>query len=491
MDTDRSFFYPNMQPDPFQHCINLPAHFDGGSMATTTDFPYALWYYREFNASDPPQAPLEVADQRSHYPIGFGFLAIPSSDASGHTFVYCLLTPSLPATIVSPFSVGLQYNARGYSCSTDFDTHECCVVLRSRDPSVPDLSFPQHLHCGLLFSRPINYPTEQQHDAIPPASLAATLPFSNDFPSLVRQTTRDHQRHLWHQRFGHIHARRLAQAHQFALGVPAIPKPGPLDTCRNCAKAKLHKAARSVADSRRATQCYQGISVDFGFIVQNSSADSSRVKRLRGLNGETCYCLIVDHFSGMLFGQCFVSKAPPIDFLNSWLALYGLPVTTPECYVRFDLGGELGRCDDVVRLFTNAGYIVESTAPNSSHQNSPGERPHRTIADGIRTMLAGASLPPKFWPYTFHHFLRLYNVSSHGSNTASPYELCSGNKPDLSSMHVFGCRVYALPARPRRPDKLLSDARTGIFLGFSKTFKIIMYFDVDTNNQDCSACRLR
>jgi hypothetical protein len=237
--------------------------------------------------------------------------------------------------------------------------------------------------------------------------LAATLPFSNNIPALVRQTTRDHQRHLWHQRFGHIHARCLAQAHQFALGVPVIPKPGPLDTCPICAKAKLHKAARSVSDPRHATGSYQGISVDFGFIVQNSSADSSRVKCLCGLNGETCYCLLVDHFSDMLFGQCFASKAPPLDFLNSWLALYGLPVDTPDCYVRFDLGSELGHCDDVVKLFTNAGYHVESTAPDSLHQNGPGEWPHRTITDGIRTMLAGASLPPKFWPYAFHHFLRL------------------------------------------------------------------------------------
>jgi hypothetical protein len=69
----------------------------------------------------------------------------------------------------------------------------------------------------------------------------------------------------------------------------------------------------------------------------------------------------------MLFGQCFSSKAPPLEFLNSWLALYGLPTATPDCYVRFDLGGELGRCDDVVKLFTHAGYIVEPTAPDSSH----------------------------------------------------------------------------------------------------------------------------
>jgi hypothetical protein len=133
-----------------------------------------------------------------------------------------------------------------------------------------------------------------------------------------------------------------------------------------------------------------------------------------------------------------------------------------------------------MKLFETAGYKVEATAPDSSHQNGPGERPHRTIADAIRTMLAGAALTPKFWPYAFHHFLRLYNVTIHGANSASPFELCTGRKPDLSLLRVFGCRVYALPARPRRPSKLTSDARTGIFLGFGKTLKNILYFDTET-----------
>jgi hypothetical protein len=109
----------------------------------------------------------------------------------------------------------------------------------------------------------------------------------------------------------------------------------------------------------------------------------------------------------MLFGQCFRSKAPPIDFLTQWLNTYGLSNAIPDHYVRFDLSGELGRCEEVIRLLETAGYIVEPTALDSSHQNGPGERPHQTIADGIRTMLAGAALPPKFWPYAFHHFLRL------------------------------------------------------------------------------------
>jgi hypothetical protein len=38
-----------------------------------------------------------------------------------------------------------------------------------------------------------------------------------------------------------------------------------------------------------------------------------------------------------------------------------------------DLGGELGRCQEVLDLFTQAGYTMEPTPPNSSHQNGSSQ----------------------------------------------------------------------------------------------------------------------
>lgn len=66
-----------------------------------------------------------------------------------------------------------------------------------------------------------------------------------------------------------------------------------------------------------------------------------------------------------------------------------------------------------MELFEDAGYRVEITALDSSHQNGPVERPHQTIADALRAMLGRANLEPKFWPCAFHRFIRLYNVILH------------------------------------------------------------------------------
>jgi hypothetical protein len=126
---------------------------------------------------------------------------------------------------------------------------------------------------------------------------------------------RDQQWLLWHQHFAHLHSRCLSNMHRHADGVPKVPIATELDSCPVCATAKLQKAARGKESSHHATQCNQGVSIDFGFMVQKSSADSARVKRLQGLHGKTCYCLITNHYSGCLFGETFCSKAPPLDFL--------------------------------------------------------------------------------------------------------------------------------------------------------------------------------
>ena len=144
------------------------------------------------------------------------------------------------------------------------------------------------------------------------------------------------------------------------------------------------------------------------------------------------------------------------------------------------LAGELGRCREVCSLFEGAGYAVKPTAADSSHQSGPGEHPHCTIKDALCTILAGADLDTKFWPYAFHHYLRIYNLTSHGDRSESCFEICTGQVPNLKPLRTFGCRVYALSARAHRPASLIHDARVGVFLGFTKTFKNIFYFDLAT-----------
>ena len=90
-----------------------------------------------------------------------------------------------------------------------------------------------------------------------------------------------------------------------------------------------------------------------------------------------------------------------------------------------------------------------------------------------------ADLAPRFWPYAFHHFICLYNVTPHGNQSTSPYKIETGEKPDLCHLRIFGCCVYALPSHANHPN-CFSNGHVGIFLGFSKSMKNVLYYDVET-----------
>ena len=294
---------------------------------------------------------------------------------------------------------------------------------------------------------------------------------------IVRSLSRPALRMLWHQRLGHLNFRRLSTMHRFVKGMPEFVLPNELESCPVCLAAKLRKQPSGTASTMRSTICNQGISIDFGFMVQRSK-NTKRQHNLVGLNGETCYALITDHYSGRIYGRAFASKAPPVEWLNNWLAN-----NTPDCpskYVRMDGGGELGKSRDVHQTFTNFGYTVELTGPDSSHQNGPGERPHQTIGDALRAMLSGANLQANFWPYAFYHYVRLYNFVPHGTRPSSPYEMCGADLPNLSKLRTFGCRVHVRPTTARY-GKVIPNSRLGIFLGYSRSFKVLYYYDLDSS----------
>ena len=102
-------------------------------------------------------------------------------------------------------------------------------------------------------------------------------------------------------------------------------------------------------------------------------------------------------------------------------------------------------------------------------------------------MLRGADLPAKFWPYAFHHHLRIYNSVPHGDSKTTPFEKRTGVAPSLNYLRTFGCRVVALPPRTKQPSKLENDARRGVFLGFCRTGKNAIYYDTDSKTVKTTA----
>ncbi|MCE2995760.1 MAG: hypothetical protein LW863_09190 [Flammeovirgaceae bacterium] len=288
----------------------------------------------------------------------------------------------------------------------------------------------------------------------------------------------DAERLLWHQRLGHPSDYYLFNAHKYVDGVPRFTHMDPVfDTCPTCIQAKQKKEPAGPNSTMKATLPFQGLSMDFSF-SGITSKNANRRSDYTGLNGETCWFLVSDHYTGMLFGDTRISKSSPFVWLEEFLRINAPPCTNK--YVYLDQGGELYANPRVVSLFQRFGYTVLPTGADSSNQNGPVERAHQTVANAIRALLLGANLDARFWPYAFHHYLRLKNSIPSRHRPLSPVVMATSRKDNFKDLRTFGCRVWVRPSG-RRPIKLKPNSRKGIFLGYiPNTRKNILWFDIES-----------
>ena len=284
---------------------------------------------------------------------------------------------------------------------------------------------------------------------------------------------------IWHQRMAHPCDEYLYNAHKSIDGVPKFDRvTSVLDECPVCIQAKQTKEPAGNKTTKVATVPYQGLSIDFSFSGIRSKNENRRVD-YEGFNGETCYILVTDHMTGMLHGDTRTSKAPPKEWLKRFLAKYS-PKSELK-YVYLDQGGELYSSPDIINLLTEYGYEILPTGADNSRQNGPVERAHRTLGNAIRTLLLGAGLDMRFWPYAFYHGMRIQNALPSKGMMKSPIELATQRRENFSNLRTFGCRVWVRPPRGRRA-KYRPNSKKGIFLGYMPhTTRNMMWHDPETN----------
>ena len=105
-----------------------------------------------------------------------------------------------------------------------------------------------------------------------------------------------------------------------------------------------------------------------------------------------------------------------------------------------DNGGECR----VKSYLRTEGVRHELTVPKTPEQNGIAERMNRTLVESVRSMLADAQLPHKFWVEVLSTAVYLRNRSpTVGVQDVTPYEAWTGGKPRVKHLRVFGCVAYA------------------------------------------------
>jgi histone deacetylase 1/2 len=142
-----------------------------------------------------------------------------------------------------------------------------------------------------------------------------------------------------------------------------------------------------------------------------------------------------------------------------------------------DWGGEYQKLHN---FFTKSGIVHHVSCPHAHQQNGVVERKHRHIVEIGLSLLAHASMPLKFWDEAFATAVFLINrMPSATIQHETPLERLFNQKPEYSSLRVFGCACWP-NLRPYNQHKLEFRSRQCVFIGYSPLHKGFKCLDVSS-----------
>ncbi|KAK1647175.1 hypothetical protein QYE76_064980 [Lolium multiflorum] len=129
-------------------------------------------------------------------------------------------------------------------------------------------------------------------------------------------------------------------------------------------------------------------------------------------------------------------------------------------------------------FLSDEGIRHQYSAAYTPQQNGVAERKNRTLMDMARSMMAEYKSRYNFWAEAIstacHSSNRLYLRK--GLNK-TPYEILTGNKPNISYFKVFGCKCF-YKIKGVRLSKFAPKALEGIFVGYGAESHTYRIFDI-------------
>ncbi|CAF4918329.1 unnamed protein product [Pieris macdunnoughi] len=127
------------------------------------------------------------------------------------------------------------------------------------------------------------------------------------------------------------------------------------------------------------------------------------------------------------------------------------------------------------------GIVHQRTNAYTPEQNGLCERMNRSVVEKARCLIYDAGLEKKFWAEAVNTSVYLRNRSVvTGLNNKTPYEVWTGQKPNLSHLRIFGSVVMVHIPKERRL-KWDKKANKLIFGGYAEKTKGYRVYDPVTN----------
>ncbi|CAI6001898.1 unnamed protein product [Closterium sp. NIES-65] len=164
--------------------------------------------------------------------------------------------------------------------------------------------------------------------------------------------------------------------------------------------------------------------------------------RTPSLGGAVYVLSLIDDFTRRVWSFPLPNKESAIvaKVLRQWHKDVELECGRKLKAVRSDRGGEF--LGEAVKAWkAEFGIKTQLSVADTPQQNGVVERWHRTMAEGIRTLLVDSGLPARLWGEALMWVVWVKNRVTHSALPASitPMEAWSGQKPHVGMARIWGC----------------------------------------------------
>lgn len=155
----------------------------------------------------------------------------------------------------------------------------------------------------------------------------------------------------------------------------------------------------------------------------------------------------------------------------------------PDTTLQTDNGAELVGTE-FLAVCAELGFRLRTAPPYTPQHNGSAERRWGSLASMVRCLQVnfGRRLDSRFWFLAMRHAAFLLNrLPTRANGDLSPFQVLSGERPDLAKLRVFGSRVWVHDHR-RREGKLGQTALRGFYVGHNMRNDSAIVFLPTSNN---------
>ena len=238
-----------------------------------------------------------------------------------------------------------------------------------------------------------------------------------------------------------------------------------INFCESCAEGKHHQNSFPTDGGRRSDEPLGLVHSDVCGKLDTPS-----------LSGGKYFLTFIDDKTRYVWVYVLKRKDQVFERFLEWKAFAEKSTGRKLKVLRTDNGGEYTSAQFKTYL-KREGVRHEVTVPKTPQQNGVAERMNRTLIEGVRSMLAFARMPNKFWGEALSTAVYLRNSSpTRAVREMTPFEAWMGHKPNVAHFRMFGCAAYAHVAKDERR-KLDSKTRKCILLGYGTETKGYRLYD--------------